>query len=185
MPKTPKTPKMPKIAMFMLAPLLGLICAPLTLADEQIMMPHVAGWKRAFALQTPHMRIATYAVPYATDKYEWVTLEWFSPQLVGPVDALKMAALASTNVREHCADGKDMSVYAGYENGYPTAVRLFTCPASKERPTNELLMFKAVQGKTGTWIVLQRRQVSAAGAWPIPGLRQPMMQMSCGWVASN
>lgn len=147
-----------------------LVLAPVTTpAEEQLTLPSPDGWRTLTNLVAPLLRRSEFAVPAAGDGTDKLSFEWFAHALAPGLDPLDMAAQLAAGVRRECRGSRDNPVFAGYENGYPTAVRLITCPRRRpsgaagsdgEREIGEVLMLKAIEGATGHWLIVRGRQVA-------------------------
>ncbi|MEE4361654.1 MAG: hypothetical protein V2I63_09040 [Pseudomonadales bacterium] len=130
-------------------------------ADEQLNLPTGEDWQQVSTLATPSLRRAVFAIPVSEEIVDTLSLEWFATTLATDLDPIEVAALLADGLREGCEDGSDQPVFSGYENGYPTTVRLMTCPRTRGRETGELMMVKVVQGRAGHWTVVRSRQLPA------------------------
>lgn len=173
-----------------LAPLLlaaTLLGAADSQAAEQLTLPVPQGWKTLTTLNTASLRMSEFAVPVPSGEVDKLSFEWFALDLAPGEDPIAVAKLLGTAVRAQCPDSQDQPVFAGMENGYPTVLRLVTCPLRNPAPAagdavsgkqpatgdaatagsdgvdqpphGEVMMIKAVQGATGFWVMVRGRQV--------------------------
>ncbi len=89
---------------------------------------------------------------------ERVRLEWFPP-LAFPSDPIELIRRIAENLRAVCEQGANQPVFAGTENGYPTAVRLVLCVPGGESERGEIVMIKAVRGESGYWLAARSRVI--------------------------
>lgn len=152
----------------LLGGLLVLLLAPAAVtAEEQLTLPTPDGWRTLTNLATPLLRRSEFAIPApgGTDK---LSFEWFAHSLAPGLDPLDLSAQLAAGVRRECNGSRDNPVFAGYENGYPTVVRLITCPqrrgTEEDGAIGEVLMLKAIQGETGHWLMVRGRRLASFGA---------------------
>ncbi|MEE4300048.1 MAG: hypothetical protein V2J24_11460 [Pseudomonadales bacterium] len=141
-------------------------------AEEQLTLPTPDGWATVSTLATPFVRMSAFAIPgEGPDGVDKLSFEWFARELAADTDPFSLVEQVAGTIRGNCRGGSDQPVFAGEENGYPTVVRLLLCPRlnGTEPPRGELLMLKAVEGRTGFWIVVRGRDLSATTA---PGSTQ-------------
>lgn len=135
-----------------------------TAAEEQLTLPTPDGWQTVSTLATPFVRMSAFAIPGdGPDGVDKLSFEWFARELAEDADPFSLIEQVSSTIEGNCRDGSDQPVFAGLENGYPTVVRLLLCPElnGAEPPRGELLLLKAVEGRTGFWLVVRGRDLSA------------------------
>lgn len=160
-----------------LAAVLLMLASAMVSAEEQLTLPSPDGWRTLSNLVAPLLRRSEFVIPAAGgvsgDGPDKLSFEWFAHELAPGLDPLDLAAQLTAGVRRECVGSRDNPVFAGYENGYPTVVRLITCPQRRGSPggeregrIGEVLMLKAVQGATGHWLIVRGRQLglSSTGA---------------------
>jgi hypothetical protein len=128
-------------------------------ADERLTLPAPEGWRPLYAMESALLRLSEFAVPRGDEVVDKVSFEWFSRALASERDPIEVADQLGAAVRAGCTDGSAQGVFAGYENGYPTAVRLFSCPRSADGGAGEVMLLKAIEGATGTWVIVRARRV--------------------------
>lgn len=119
-----------------------------------------AGWMEAGGLNRGTLRIAEYANP-ATLTPDLVDTARFESQATLPLpDPIDFVLGASAELAARCQGFEDHPVFAGYENGYPTAVRLMFCRRHGDPSRGEVRMVKAIQGKEQFYIVSRSRMTA-------------------------
>lgn len=63
---------------------------------------------------------------------------------VDPIDMLNSVALEDAPL---CSFIENYNIFSGYENGYPTSVRLFLCGMKKSTGSGEIKLIKIIRGK--------------------------------------
>lgn len=115
------------------------------------------GWMEAGGLNQGRLRIAEFANP-ATLTPDLVDTARFESQATLPLpDPIEFVLGASAEFASRCQGFEDHPVFAGYENGYPTAVRLMFCRRHGDPSRGEVRMLKAIQGKEQFYIVSRSR----------------------------
>lgn len=151
--------------------------------EEQLTLPAPEGWRTVTAIDTPNLRMSAFAVPGTTPETpDKLSFEWFAHDLAGGVNPFDLVEQVAGTIRGNCRGGTDQGVFAGDENGYPTVVRLLLCPQlnGTDPPRGEMLMMKVMQGRTGFWIVVRGRDVSADSAPDTDALRATVRLWSEG-----
>ena len=167
-----------------------LVLAPVSAAaEERLTLPTPDGWRTLTNLVAPLLRRSEFAIPAAPvdggdsgedsrqesgresgeKAQDKLSFEWFDHALAPGLDPLDLSAQLAAGVRRECRSSRDNPVFAGYENGYPTVVRLITCAQRRQSGPDggeigEVLMLKAIQGETGHWLIVRGRQLALAGA---------------------
>ena len=116
------------------------------------------GWKETGAMRTPALRMAEYGpVEETANRLERIT---FEAQGGEPLpDPIGFVLGVSRDLDERCNDMQDINISSGYENGYPTSVRLMICPKFKDSHHGQVVMAKAIQGNEKFYVITRRLQV--------------------------
>jgi hypothetical protein len=134
------------------------------------------GWLETAAMNTPALRMAEYGPPgsvaeppfsFGADLIERVTFEAQTGQpLPDPID---FVLGISRDLHERCDPYYDVNVSSGYENGYPTSVRLMICAEYRDSDHGQVIMAKAIQGNDEFYVITRRRMTPpfAEGAEPL------------------
>jgi hypothetical protein len=135
-----------------------------------------SGWVETAVLNTPALRMAEYGPPgsvaeppfsFGTELIERVTFEAQTGQpLPDPID---FVLGISRDLHQRCDPYYDVNVSSGYENGYPTSVRLMICANYRDSDHGQVVMAKAIQGNDEFYVVTRRRMTApfAEGAEPL------------------
>ena len=71
---------------------------------------------------------------------------------------------------ETCDEFSEQGIFAGFENGYPTAVHMLQCPRSKGTKRGFLTMIKVIQGNEGLYTITRIWRTAASEIPPPPPL---------------
>lgn len=126
------------------------------------------GWVEAGSMRTPVLRMAEYAPPGETEgELERIT---FEAQAGKPLpDPIDFVLSVSRSLEVRCNEYQDVNVSSGFENGYPTSVRLMICPKFKDSPNGQVVLAKAIRGEENFYVITRRLRVR-----PLKDLGQPL-----------
>lgn len=136
------------------------------------------GWVETGAMQTPVLRMAEYGPPDEPEgRVERVT---FEAQEGKPLpDPIDFVLAVSRDLEASCKGFEDINISSGFENGYPTSVRLMICPQLQSTPQGQVVMAKAIQGNDEFYVITRRLRVP-----PMRGDGQPLTaQEMAEWTA--
>ncbi|HEX7037708.1 MAG TPA: hypothetical protein VF210_18200 [Pseudomonadales bacterium] len=119
------------------------------------------GWQEQGAMQTPMLRMAEYGPPDAGEqRLERLT---FEAQSGDPLpDPIEFVRGVSRDLAERCDGFEDSNISSGYENGYPTSVRLMICTKFKDAELGQVVMAKAIQGNERFYVITRRLRAPPA-----------------------
>ena len=142
---------------------------------ELLLASPPAGWVETAALATPALRMAEYGPPEEPEgTVERVT---FEAQPGAPLpDPIEFVLAVSRDLHARCKRFQDTNVSSGYENGYPTSVRLMVCEAFQDSPHGQVVMAKAIQGEEQFYVITRRLQVPEVPPGELPLPRQAMAE---------
>ncbi len=150
-------------------------------ADERLLAQPPAGWERTYAINLPAFRLVEFEPPTdaASSPGAWRERLSFEASALAPdADPLHLFAALDAEQRELCSGYRSDTVFAGLEAGYPTVIKLLTCPRSP-RADGQILLVKVIQGEafmytlTRTWRVpafadgQAPLDPAAVGAWSL------------------
>ena len=145
---------------------------------EMLLATPPRGWEETGAMQTPALRMAEYGPPQEPPG----TLErlTFEAQPGKPLpDPIEFVLAVRGDLAVRCEALEDINISSGYENGYPTSVRLMICPKFRDSPHGQVVMAKAIQGNDEFYVITRRLQVPA-----MEGQGQPLTaQAMAEWTA--
>jgi len=122
-------------------------------AGERLLASPPKGWKLIYQLNNNSIRLTDY-IPSDESIGEWETKLSFEAhaQLAGsdPISIL-MGEVKSKN--EICSHLEHSNLFSGYENNYPTSVRLIQCGENEKSKKGEINLIKAIAGTDYFYIV--------------------------------
>ena len=128
--------------------------------SEQLIGQPPPGWTEAFASNREGFRLVEYVPEGGPEQWiEKVTFEATRVEgLPNPIDYVEMLA---QDRAEGCAVFQDHYIFSGYENGYPTSVRMFACRRMKDADNGELALLKVIAGAEFQYTVRWEKRVPA------------------------
>jgi hypothetical protein len=99
---------------------------------------------------------------------ETLTLEQLDPD--GLADPIAFLDNLAAEQAARCDDFSSTIISSGYENGYPTAVRLMRCPLRRVNRTATVSLAKAIAGNSRYYLLVFEKRAAtstAAGADPV------------------
>lgn len=144
---------------------------------ELLLAAPPAGWQEQGAMQTPTLRMAEYAPPRVReDRLERLT---FEAQSGDPLpDPIEFVRGIGRDLAERCDRFEETNISSGYENGYPTSVRLMTCAKLEDASFGEVVMAKAIQGTERFYVITRRLRSPPAEDDAQPLTAQEMAEWS-------
>lgn len=124
-----------------------------TLSKERLLAEIPENWNRILTNKNSSLRLTEY-VPPDSDESSWtekLSLESFSQtSLPDPLELLDGMAITQ---QKACEKFTDTNTFSGYENSYPTAVRLFNCDKDKLTRMRKISLIKAIQGSENVYVI--------------------------------
>ncbi len=160
------------------------------ITGERLLAVPPPGWIRTFELDEGGIRLVEF-MPREGNPEEWidkVSFESFNGggnsggnggdgnagggELPDPIVLIQN--IAKERERE-CEGFEDYNTFSGFENNYPTSVRLLLCHRNKASGRGEISMLKSVQGNSDFYVIQRTRQVD-----PYEGQQPPMSNEEMG-----
>jgi hypothetical protein len=127
-------------------------------ADEQLIASPPPGWVQVGGLSRGDVRIAEYGDPATLTPTRVDSIRFESlggKPLPDPIDIVVATGL---DLSKRCEGFQDTPIFSGYENGYPTSVRLMFCRQQGRPPWGEVRMVKAIRGNEHVYIISRSRR---------------------------
>jgi len=128
---------------------------------ERLLASPPKDWQLIYQLNSGDVRLSDFIPPNETEK-EWQTKLSFEAhtQLVDsdPISII-MGEIKSKN--EMCTHIDHFNLFSGFENNYPTSVRLIQCGENAHSQLGEISLIKAIQGNDSFYIVRFVKNVPA------------------------
>ena len=131
--------------------------APLT---EQLMAIPPTGWQRVYQFNNLLTRISEFVPPEETDE-QWTTkvvMESYSH--LSDMDPIEVLLADAERQQQNCKLLQHFNLFSGYENGYPTSVRLVMCGENETTHIGEVKISKAIAGEKQIYIVKVFKKVA-------------------------
>jgi len=142
---------------------------PATASGERLLAAPPDGWKEVFSSDNPGLRMVEF-IPDDQVNATWqqkISFESSSGQpLPDPIEFLKGLSVDQSGT---CDGFESFTTFSGFENGYPTTVRLMVCKNSDIINQSQVTMLKAIQGKDNFYVIsrAQRAPPLADDAEPL------------------
>lgn len=124
-----------------------------TATGERLLADAPRGWKEVFSSNNPGLRMVEF-IPEDQNNASWqhkITVESFSAKpLPDPIEFLKGLSVDQSGT---CDGFESFSTFSGFENGYPTTVRLMVCKRSDIINQSQVTMLKAIQGDENFYMI--------------------------------
>ena len=120
---------------------------------ERLLASPPAGWTLAFQFNDDRSKLSDF-VPEGETDIAWtqkISFESFTNDI--NADPLNMLDDEVRRDEQKCEFVQHFNLFSGYENGYPTSVRLFHCGNNHFVDRGEVKMMKTIQGAEQFYIV--------------------------------
>lgn len=130
-------------------------------SPEHLLAQPPSGWVNVYQLVSKGNRISEF-IPADEDPLTWtnkVTFESFAT--IPATDPIDLLLFDVDQYKKRCTFVQHFNLFSGYENNYPTSLRLVMCGKSNTLETGEVSMLKAISGDSNFYIVRITRKVPA------------------------
>ncbi len=120
---------------------------------EQLLAVPPSGFVRVFQLNDKKSRLSDF-VPVGETDISWtqkVSFESFINDI--GADPINMLDDEVRRDKQRCDFVQHFNIFSGYENGYPTSVRLFHCGNNQFVGRGEVKMIKTIQGEETFYLI--------------------------------
>jgi hypothetical protein len=125
---------------------------------ERLLADAPSGWKEVFNSDNPGLRMVEF-IPENESNASWqhkITFESLKGKpLPDPIEFLKGLSADQSGT---CEGFESFSTFSGFENGYPTTVRLMVCKRSDIINQSQVTMLKAIQGKENFYVITRAQR---------------------------
>jgi hypothetical protein len=119
---------------------------------ERLMAQVPDGWIKGVDKTLPNLQITEYFPPETKD--EWIQkLSYEAMSGDGLPDPIEFTNGMAEQQSEFCDDFQNSTIFAGFENGYPTMVQILECGSNKQTKKPLVTMIKAVKGNAALYVV--------------------------------
>jgi hypothetical protein len=126
---------------------------------EQLIAQPPSDWVRIYQMNQDGNRISEF-IPPDEEALNWknkVSFESFDDQ--ERADPIELLLYEVEQYQKRCSFVQHFNLFSGFENGYPTSLRLIMCGKSKQLETGEVSMFKAIKGERSFYMIRLARKV--------------------------
>ena len=127
--------------------------------SERLLAAPPDGWVTVFQSNRPGIRLIEFAPPgQAADAWtEKLSFESFGSS--PPPDPIELLTQIANDQRATCTGFSDYNTFSGFENGYPTSIRLFVCRTNPVTQLAQITLVKAIQGNEQFYVITRARRV--------------------------
>jgi len=122
-------------------------------SSERLIATAPDKWNLVYQLNNNSSRLSDYVPPGETDELWSTKLSFESFRDMVDMDPIQILLAEAANDNEHCKFIQHFSLYSGYENDYPSSVRLFFCGENTFVNKGEIKMVKAIRGDDYFYLV--------------------------------
>jgi len=122
-------------------------------SSERLIATAPDKWILVYQMNNNSSRLSDYVPPDETDEIWSTKLSFESFRDMIDLDPIQILLAEAANDNEHCKFIQHFSLYSGYENNYPSSVRLFFCGENTFVNKGEIKMVKAIQGDDYFYLV--------------------------------
>ena len=145
-----------KSTLFFLTILLSISCAASepnqNAAEEHLKAEIPEGWARVLNSNTGNLILAEYIPADSPDPWQQkLSIEVMSGSNLP--DPLGFTAAWAQDQSELCEKFEDHPIHSGFENGYPTVVRMLVCGENKRTGKPLVTMIKVIQGNESLYTI--------------------------------
>ncbi|MEX2489865.1 MAG: hypothetical protein WD356_10115 [Pseudomonadales bacterium] len=122
-------------------------------STETLLAQPPDGWKQTYQMNNVTTRLTEF-VPSGQTNTDWDTrLSFESFRDLAGADPIEVLLNEVEQDKERCSFIQHFNLYSGYENGYPTSIRLIMCGENERTEKGEIELIKAIQGNDYLYIV--------------------------------
>ena len=112
-----------------------------------------ANWHQIYQLNEEVVRLADFVPPGQTN-LDWKTkLSFESHSDLVDLDPIEILLSEAKKSEEKCTFIQHFNLFSGYENNYPTSLRLIMCGENENLKQGELSMLKVIKGNDFLYII--------------------------------
>ncbi|MFT7687552.1 MAG: hypothetical protein ACI9FB_002908 [Candidatus Azotimanducaceae bacterium] len=128
-------------------------------SNERLIARAPSDWQLIFELNNSGTRLSDY-IPKDENKDDWQTkLSFEAHEQLASVDPISIMMGEISKMDEICTNVDHANLFSGFENGYPTSVRLLLCGENAHSGKGEVSITKGIQGKESFYIVRLEKKI--------------------------
>lgn len=129
--------------------------------EETLLLQPPPAWLRIEEQASEAFRLAEY-VPAGQDKDSWNDRLFIEANALKPLpDPISFLEAMGAELKTECTGSSHNNVHSGFENGYPTSVRLLICNKNNVSARSEVSIIKAIQGEDFFYVISRARRSDA------------------------
>jgi len=129
--------------------------------EETLLLQAPPAWLRIEEQASEAFRLAEY-IPAGQDKEDWNDRLFIEANALKPLpDPINFLESMGEALKKECSGFNHANVHSGFENGYPTSVRLLICNKSNVTARSEVSIIKAIQGEDYFYVISRARRSDA------------------------
>ena len=110
-------------------------------------------WTQIYQLNEKLVRLADFVPAYETNLNWQTKLSFESHSDLVDLDPIEILLSEAKKSEEKCTFVQHFNLFSGFENNYPTSLRLIMCGENKNLKQGELSMLKVIQGDDFLYII--------------------------------
>jgi len=135
--------------------------APLFRTTEQLLAVPPPGWKQIYQFNNIATRLTDF-VPADESAGHWeARLSFESFRGLTDADPIEVLLSEAEKEKEKCSFVQHFNLFSGYENNYPTSIRLIMCGENKAVEEGEIKLIKAIKGDDYFYVVRVLKRLPA------------------------
>ena len=145
-----------------------------TVRDEHLITEIPENWLQIINSKSKNLQVAEYVPPDSTEQWQQkLSVEAMSGSFLP--DPLEFTDAWAEEQAQVCNDFQDLPIHSGFENGYPTVVRMLICGQNKQTGKPLVTMIKVIRGNESLYTVTR--------IWRLEKLPPPRAEIA-GWSAA-
>ncbi|MEM7220436.1 MAG: hypothetical protein AAF515_18900 [Pseudomonadota bacterium] len=145
---------------------------------ETLLLTPPPAWLRTREEANDNFRLVEY-LPAGHTEADWEERLTVESNALQPLpDPIEFLSELGANDERNCTFAKSQNVYAGFENGYPSAVQLYTCREDRETGRGRVQLIKAIAGREHFYVIERTRRSAPLATDAAPLSNQDMAAWS-------
>jgi hypothetical protein len=126
---------------------------------EQLLARAPDGWQQGFATNTAALRMVEF-IPGDASRGDWAEKVTFESLRGDPLpDPIDFVTGIGSDQSGTCERFEQFNIQSGFENNYPTSVRLLTCSRNKLTDKGQVTLIKAIRGNDHFYVITRAKRI--------------------------
>lgn len=127
--------------------------------SENLLAAPPEGWKQIYQINNVTTRLTDFVPPEQTG-LDWDTkLSFESFRKLADADPIEVLLNEAEKDKEKCSFVQHFNLFSGFENNYPTSIRLIMCGENDRVDLGEIELIKAIQGNDYLYIIRMLKRI--------------------------